>query len=97
MWARPLRRTFEYVNHFERHTMHGSLALHMILATETDRNRRAAAARAREASLLGRPFTAIRARLSTRRAAAHGSPSRAAPGTDSPSLGRPAAASLRGR
>ena len=77
--------------------MHGSMSLHMILATETDRNRRAAAARARQSSSLARPFAAIRARVSTRRAAAHGSPSRAAPGTDSPSLGRPTAAPLRGR
>ena len=75
--------------------MHGSL--HLIMATESDRSRRAAAAQAREASSLRRPFAAIRARVSTRRAAGVGSPSRAAPGTDSRSLGRPKAASLRGR
>jgi hypothetical protein len=75
--------------------MHGSL--HLIYATESDRNRRAAADKARLASSLRRPFFAIRARVSARRAAVPGSPPRAAPGTDSRSLGRPAAASLRGR
>ena len=75
--------------------MHGSLQ--MIMATESDRSRRAAAAEARQASSLRRPFAAIRARVSTRRAAAPGSPSRAAPGMEARSLGRPNAASLRGR
>jgi hypothetical protein len=74
--------------------MHGSL--HLLYATESDRSRRAAAAEARRASTLRRPFSAIRARARTR-AAAHGSPSRAAPGMESPSLGRPSAAHSRGR
>ena len=75
--------------------MHGSL--HLIFATEADRTRRETAARNRRAASLRRPFGSIRARVSARRAAAHGIPSRAAPGTESPSLGRPHAASLRGR
>jgi hypothetical protein len=75
--------------------MHGSL--HIIYATEADRSRREAAARNRRAASLRRPLGAIRARVAARRDAAHGLPSRAAPGTDSLSLGRPHAASLRGR
>ena len=68
--------------------MHGSL--HLIYATESDRSRRAAAEQARQASKFRRPlFRAI--------AAAHGIPPRAASGTDSHPLGRPAAAPLRGR
>jgi hypothetical protein len=74
--------------------MHGSL--HLILATESDRSRRANAAQARLASTLRRPFAAIVGRKSSR-ASAQGSPARAAPGMDSPSLGRPTAAPLRGR
>ena len=94
MWGPDLRRTFEDVTRPERLEMHGSL--HLILATEADRSRRAAAEQARLASTLRRPFAAIRARVSSR-AAAHGSPPRAAPGPDSPALGRQPAASLRGR
>ena len=75
--------------------MHGSL--HIIYATEADRSRREAARNHRAASSSGRLFGSIRARVSARRDAAHGLPSRAAPGTDSLSLGRPHAASLRGR
>ena len=71
--------------------MHGSL--HLIYATESDRTRRAAAAKARQAASVRRPFAALAGRL----AAAHGIPPRAAPGTDSPSLGRHRAATLRGR
>jgi hypothetical protein len=71
--------------------MHGSL--HLILATESYRSRQAAGKDARRAASLRRPFAAIAARV----AAAHGIPPRAAPGTDSPSLGRTRAASLRGR
>jgi len=67
--------------------MHGSLQL--ILATETDRSRRAVADQARTARSVRRPFAARRTRLSNRAAARHGVPSRAAP------LGH--AASLRGR
>ena len=70
--------------------MHGTL--HNIYAVESDRSRRAAAEHRRLVSTFRR---AIGARGSIR-AAAHGSPSRAAPGTDSP-LGRHAAATLRGR
>ncbi len=75
--------------------MHGSL--HLAYATEADRSRRADAAKARQAASLRRPFGALRARASARRDAAHGFPSRAAPGTDSLPLGRPTAASARGR
>jgi hypothetical protein len=75
--------------------MHGSL--HLIYATEADRSRREAGARNRRAASVRRPFGAIRGRVSARRGAAHGLPSRAAPGTESLSLGRPHAASLRGR
>ena len=74
--------------------MHGSL--HLILATEADRSRRANAAQARLVASLRRPFAAIVGRAPSR-ASAQGSPSRAAPGMDSPSLGRPTAATLRGR
>jgi len=75
--------------------MHGSL--HLIYATEAHRSRHEAAARNRRAASLRRPFGVLRARSAARRAAAHGLPSRAAPGTDSLSLGRPQTASLRGR
>jgi hypothetical protein len=73
--------------------MHGSLQL--IMATESDRSRRAAAKQARLATSLRRrsPLTAITRRV----VAAHGFPPRAAPGTESPSLGHTRAASLRGR
>jgi len=71
--------------------MHGSL--HLILATESDRSRRADASQARLAASLRRPFAAATARV----AAAHGIPPRAAPGTDSPALGHHPAAPLRGR
>jgi hypothetical protein len=71
--------------------MHGSL--HLILATESQRSRQAAAGEARLAASLRRPFAAIAARV----AAAHGIPPRAAPGTDSPALGRQGAAPSRGR
>jgi len=75
--------------------MHGSL--HIIYATEADRSRRETAARNRRAASVRRPFGSLRQRIAARRDAAHGIPSRAAPGTDSLSLGRPHAASLRGR
>ena len=88
MWGLALSRTFEYVEPPERHTMHGSL--HLIYATESDRSRRAQGEQARLASTFRRP-------LGRMIAAAHGIPPRAAPGTDSRSLGRHAAASLRGR
>ena len=71
--------------------MHGSL--HLILAHESARSRHAAARKARLAASTRRPFATIAARV----VAAHGIPPRAAPGTDSPSLGRHEAASLRGR
>ena len=71
--------------------MHGSL--HMIFATESDRARREAAKQARLAASVRGTFTTLAARV----AAAHGLPPRAAPGTDSLSLGRHEAASLRGR
>ena len=61
--------------------MHGSL--HIIYATEADRSRRAAGSAARSAASVRRPMSAIRARVSAR-AAAHGVPTRAAPGTESP-------------
>jgi hypothetical protein len=67
-------------------TMHGSL--HLIYATEADRNRREAGERARLASSLRRPFGTAVSRLGRRAAAAHGIPPRAAPG---------GAATLRGR
>ena len=70
--------------------MHGSL--HLILATESDRSRRADASQARLVASLRRPL----ATLASRVAAAHGVPPRAAPGTDSRSLGQPTAAPLRG-
>jgi len=68
--------------------MHGSL--HLVLATESDRTRRAAGEQARLASAFRRPVVRMLA-------AAHGIPPRAAPGTDSPTLGHPTAAPLRGR
>jgi hypothetical protein len=71
--------------------MHGSL--HLILAHESARTRQVAAGEARLAASNRRPLAAIAARV----AEAHGFPPRAAPGTDSPSLGRHGAASLRGR
>jgi hypothetical protein len=71
--------------------MHGSL--HLILATESDRSRQAAAKEARLAASFRRPFAAIAAKV----AAAHGIPPRAAPGTESPKVGHQGAASLRGR
>ena len=71
--------------------MHGSL--HLILANESVRTRHAAAREARLAAAVRGPFTTLAARV----AAAHGVPPRAAKGTDSPSLGRQPAASLRGR
>jgi hypothetical protein len=71
--------------------MHGSL--HLIFAHESHRNRQAAFGEVRRAASIHRPFATIAARV----AAAHGFPQRAAPGTDSPSLGRNSAASLRGR
>ena len=71
--------------------MHTSL--HDILATETYRSRQAAARDARRLGSVRRPFAAFAARV----AAAHGIPPRAAPGPDSPSLGHPNAAPLRGR
>ena len=71
--------------------MHTSL--HNILAIETARSRQTAARDARRLNSVRRPFVAFAARV----AAAHGIPPRAAPGTDSPSLGHPNAASLRGR
>ncbi len=74
--------------------MHGSL--HIIYAFEADRSRREIVAQNRRTGAL-RPFGSLRARVAARRDAAHGIPSRAAPGTDSLSLGRPHAASLRGR
>jgi hypothetical protein len=70
--------------------MHGSL--HLILATESDRSRRAAASQARLAASLRRPLVTLAKRV----AAAHGVPPRAAPGKDSRSLGHPTAATLRG-
>ena len=77
--------------------MHGSL--HMIVANESVRTRLAdaAAARSRSRALVRRPGAAI-ARLLGNRAAAHGFPTRAAPGPESRSpLGHTAAAPLRGR
>jgi len=70
--------------------MHGSL--HVILAHESARVRSTDAREARLAASIRRPFAAIASRV----AAAHGVPPRAAPGTDSPALGR-RAASIRGR
>ena len=74
--------------------MHGSL--HIIYALEADRSRREVVTHNRRTGAL-RPFGSLRQRIAARRDAAHGIPSRAAPGTDSLSLGRPYAASLRGR
>ena len=71
--------------------MHGSL--HLIVADVTYRNRQAAAREARRAASVRGAFTSLAARV----AAAHGLPPRAAPGTDSLSLGHHGAASLRGR
>ena len=70
--------------------MHGSL--HLILATESDRSRRADAKRARLAASARsrRPLATLAARV----AAAHGLPPRAAPGTDTQALGHNGAASL---
>ena len=97
MYGGRLSRTFEYVEqagHSRRKgfPMHGSL--HLILATESDRSRRAEASRNRLARTArrGRPF----ARLAERVVVAHGIPPRAAPGTDLP-LGHSGAASLRAR
>ena len=71
--------------------MHTSL--HDILATETHRSRQTAAREARLLDAVRRPLGAFAARV----AAAHGIPPRAAPGTDSPSLGHPHSVSLHGR
>jgi len=71
--------------------MHGSL--HLILANESLRTRQDAARQARLMDSVRRPFSAVAERV----VAAHGIPPRAAPRKDSPSLGRQAAASLRGR
>jgi len=72
--------------------MHGSL--HLILAHESARARQHEARDARRvASTRRRPF----ARFAARVASAHGVPPRAAPGTDSRTLGQPGAASLRAR
>ena len=71
--------------------MHGSL--HLIMATESYRSRQADAREARRAAYFRRPFAALAAKV----AAVHGIPPRAAPGKDSPSIGHPNAASLRGR
>ena len=60
--------------------MHGSL--HLILATESERSRQAAASEARLAASFRRPFAAVTGRL----AAAHGIPPRAAPGQPAASL-----------
>jgi hypothetical protein len=94
MYGPRLSRTFEYVapSHDPegRHEMHGSL--HMILATEIDRSRRADAA-ARRARRVRAPLATLAGRL----AAAHGIPPRAAPGRDSHAIGRHRAATLRGR
>ena len=68
--------------------MHGSL--HLILADVTYRNRQAAAREARRAASVRGAFTSLAARV----AAAHGLPQRAAPGTESLSLGHQGA-SLR--
>jgi hypothetical protein len=97
MWITTLRRTFEYATRTERSSpMHGSL--HLIMATESHRARHAAARDARLAASLPSRFATILARVSPRAvAAAHGIPPRAAPGTDSPSLGHPTAAHVRGR
>lgn len=74
--------------------MHGSL--HIVYALEADRSRRETISHNRRTGAF-RPFGTLRARVEARRDAAHGIPSRAAPGTDSLSLGRPYAASPRGR
>jgi hypothetical protein len=74
--------------------------IHLVIATESDRIRREDAAKARSHASDRNRFAAIVARVSPRaraRAAAHGIPPRAAPGTESPSLGRPRAAPFRGR
>ena len=71
--------------------MHGSL--HLILAHESARVRQSEARDARRAASIRRPFAAFAARV----ASAHGVPPRAAPGTDSRTLGQPGAASLRAR
>ena len=73
--------------------MHGSLQI--ILATEADRSRHAAATRERLAASARsrRPL----AKLAARVVAAHGIPPRAAPGTDAQALGSAGAVSLRAR
>ena len=73
--------------------MHGSLQL--LLATEADRSRHAAAKRERLAASARsrRPL----ARLAARVASAHGLPPRAAPGTEPQALGSAGAVSLRAR
>jgi hypothetical protein len=68
-------------------------SLNSIMVTELQRSRQEAARNARLAASVRRPLAALAARV----AAAHGIPPRAAPGTDSPSLGHPSAAPLRGR
>ena len=60
--------------------MHGSL--HIIMATESERSRQAAAREARRVASFRRPLAAIAARV----AAAHGIPPRAAPGQRAASL-----------
>jgi hypothetical protein len=78
--------------------------VHLVIALESDRIRRAEGEKARTTASSRRRFGKVLARVSPRaRAAArgiraaHGIPPRADPGKDSPSLGRPAAASSRGR
>lgn len=73
--------------------MHGSIQL--VVANESDRLRHADAANAR-ARRSGRTRGIART-LFTRVVAAHGIPTRAAPGTDTRSLGHPSPAPLRGR
>ena len=68
--------------------------IHLVIATESDRIRRADAEQARARSSVRR--RRLRG-VVTRVRAAHGIPPRAAPGTDSLSLGRPTAAPSRGR
>ena len=86
MWALPRSRTFNDVELPERPLMHGSL--HLVLATEADRSRRAAGEQARVVASVRRPLGRALARVTRRAAAAHGIPPRGAPGK---------AATLRGR
>jgi hypothetical protein len=72
--------------------------IHLVIATESDRIRREEAPKVGSHGSGRSRFAAIVARVSSRgRDAAHGIPPRADPGTDSLSIGRPAAARLRGR